>query len=230
MSGIEVITVEELLKNHELDMVANNREFIAVYHLDEMEDYYSIAESSDCLQVFWGANSEFRKRFSLLDLSNVIELACGHGRHVTQYINMADKITLVDILEENILYCQKRFGDNTKIDYYVNSGHDLKRLTSSSFSALFTYDAMVHFEMLDIFEYLKETYRILKIGGKALFHHSNNAEDYKITFSTGTSGRNYMSAQLFAYLSNRAGLKVVEQKIINWGKSKDLDCITLVEK
>ena len=39
-----------------------------------------------------------------------------------------------------------------------------------------------------------------------------------------------MSAQLFAYLSNRAGLKVVEQKIINWGKSKDLDCITLVEK
>ncbi len=38
-----------------------------------------------------------------------------------------------------------------------------------------------------------------------------------------------MSKQLFAYLANRAGLTVLEQRVIDWGK-KDLDCITLVEK
>ena len=33
-----------------------------------------------------------------------------------------------------------------------------------------------------LFEYLKETRGVLKPGGRALFHHSNNIEDYRITF------------------------------------------------
>lgn len=39
-----------------------------------------------------------------------------------------------------------------------------------------------------------------------------------------------MSAQLFAHLCNRAELEIVEQKVINWGKHTNLDCITLVRK
>ncbi len=39
-----------------------------------------------------------------------------------------------------------------------------------------------------------------------------------------------MTAQLFAHLCNRAGLEIVDQKIIDWGRHKDLDCITLVRK
>ena len=84
--------------------------------------------------------------------------------------------------------------------------------------------------MPDIFEYLRETERVLQPGGLALFHHSNNTDDYRITFSTGTSGRNYMSAQLFAYLANRAGLNVKDQRLINWNGVNNLDCLTLVEK
>ena len=158
-----------------------------------------------------------------------MELACGRGRHVPHYINDAKEIILVDILQKNIDFCRCRFKDEDKISYYVNNGYDLSEIKSESQTALFTYDAMVHFEMMDIFQYLKETYRILVNGGKALFHHSNNTEDYRVTFLTGTGGRNYMSKQLFAYLANRAGLTVLEQQVIDWSK-KDLDCITLVEK
>lgn len=82
--------------------------------------------------------------------------------------------------------------------------------------------------MLDIFQYLKETKRILVKGGKALFHHSNNTENYRITYSTGKHGRNYMSRQLFAYLAHRAGLTIIEQYVIDWGGVENLDCITLV--
>ena len=39
-----------------------------------------------------------------------------------------------------------------------------------------------------------------------------------------------MSKQLFAYLADRAGLEVLEQRVIDWGGKKDLDCLTLVEK
>ena len=114
--------------------------------------------------------------------------------------------------------------------YYVNNAYNMKGLKSQAYTSLFTYDAMVHFEMLDIFNYLKETYRILQNGGRALFHHSNNTENYRITFSTGTYGRNYMSSELFAYLANRAGLKVIGQFLYDWGGIKNLDCVTLVEK
>lgn len=136
----------------------------------------------------------------------------------------------MDILDKNIAYCKARFQGCSKIQYYVNSGYDLKKLRSDTYSSIFSYDAMVHFEMMDIFEYLKETKRILRPGGRALFHHSNNTEDYRITFSTGTFGRNYMSGQIFAHLADRAELKLIDQRIINWAGREDLDCLSLVEK
>lgn len=225
--GIEVVQIEELLYTGSDNIVDNNRQFIKDYHLKEMQDYFVAAEKG--LDVFWAADSVFFEFFKELDLTNVVELACGHGRHVNRYKENSDSIILVDILSDNIEYCKKRFVGENKIIYYVNSGYDLSEIDSESQTSLFTYDAMVHFEMLDIFNYLKETCRILKNGGMALFHHSNNTENYKVTFSTGTNGRNYMSKDLFAYLCNRAGLNVIEQKVIDWNHPQ-LDCITLVRK
>lgn len=226
--GIRVLTVEDILCNH-TDVVKKNREIIADYHQNRMDSYFDAAESIEGIQAFWSPESPFMGYFKKLNIEKVVELACGKGRHVPQYIDGAKEITLVDILEKNIDFCKQRFQGYDKILYYVNNGYDLSGIESESQTALFTYDAMVHFEMMDVFQYLKETYRILSVGGKALFHHSNNTEDYRITFLTGTGGRNYMSKQLFAYLANRAGLTVLEQRVIDWGK-KDLDCITLVEK
>lgn len=230
LNGLEIVTIEDVLINTSDNIIENNRQYIAEYHNIAMEDYYQNAESKDILDIFWNQDSIFYGMFLELDLDNIIELACGRGRHVEKYMHNASKITLVDILDKNIMYCKRRFLNEAKISYYVNNGHDLSELESGKYSALFTYDSMVHFEMIDIFEYLRETERVLKRGGKALFHHSNNTEDYRVTFSTGTRGRNYMSAQLFAHLVNRAGLRVIKQEIIDWEQVKSLDCITLVEK
>lgn len=226
---VVVVAIEDVLKSTG-DAVIDNRNFIAEYHVNEMDDYFESAEEEESLLVFWGNDSVFHQMFNRLDTTDIVELACGRGRHVPHYVDQANHITLVDILDKNIEYCRERFKGIEKISYYKNNGYDLQELGSNACTSLFTYDAMVHFEMLDIFNYLKETRRILRDGGKALFHHSNNTENYKITFSTGTSGRNYMSSDLFAYLANRAGLKVIEQKIIDWGGTKNLDCLTLIEK
>lgn len=225
--GIEITTVEKLLYDNQ-DMIRTNRQYIAVHHNDFGEDYFKTAEST--VMGFWEEDSIFKQMFNQLNIEKVVELACGRGRHVPQYILYAEEVMLVDILEKNILYCKERFKAEPKVHYYVNNGYDLKDLKSEGYTALFTYDAMVHFEMLDVFQYLKETYRILISGGKALFHHSNNTEDYRVTFSTGKSARNYMSKQLFAHLADRAGFLVVEQHVIDWGKTPELDCLTLVEK
>ena len=200
---------------------------MAFCHIDT--GYFKEAENPDSLAIFWNIESPFYKQFSQLDLENVIELACGHGRHVPEYINNAKHITLVDILQKNIDICKQRFERERKINYYCNNGRDLSELDDNTYTALFTYDSMVHFEMMDIYMYLKETKRVLKKGGRALFHHSNTHDDYRGNFTNATGGRNYMSQELFAYLAYRAGLQVVDQQLIDWTKANE-DCITLVEK
>ena len=228
-AGVETGTVEKVLYGDD-DIVRMKRKHIANFHTYCMEEYYENAESADDIEKFWDARSVFYQMFSKLNPTRIIELACGHGRHVLQYMRQAEQIVLVDIVDKNIEFCKKRFQSKENIEYYVNNGQDLEKLETGAYTALFTYDAMVHFEMIYVFSYLKETRRVLETGGRALFHHSNNTEDYRIDFSTGKSGRNYMSRELFAYLAHRAGLEVLEQQTIDWSGVKDLDCITLVEK
>lgn len=205
------------------------REFCAVSHIDSMNQYFEIAESPGALDFFWGKESLCHKFFNRLDLENVVELACGRGRHVPHYLDKAGHITLVDILEENINLCKQRFSGEDKISYVINNGYDLSELADGSYTALFTYDSMVHFELPDIGNYLKETYRILKHGGKALFHHSNNDSDYKASYDTGIESRSFMNAKIFAYLAYSAGFEIESQEIADW-VFPDLDCLTLVVK
>ena len=225
--GREYCALDELAHLVNKNKVEFNREYCAFFHIDNMDAYFEDAETE--LDGFWNAETEFYRLFSQLDLTNVIELACGRGRHVKQYIDKAGRITLVDILQKNIDFCRSRFSDVSNISYYCNDGYNLKELKSGEYTALFSYDAMVHFELIDIYEYLVDIYRVLVPGGKALIHHSNNDEDYKASFEYSKKGRNFMSKKIFAHLAYRAGFTVVEQQVIDWGY-KDLDCITLLEK
>lgn len=228
LNGKKIIEFSDLATMFNMDRVSFNRDFVTFYHVDYMDDYFDKAESS--LDVFWNEKSDFKKLFDKLDLTNVIELACGRGRHVQKYIDKAEKITLVDILQKNIDFCRERFAESNKVFYYKNDGYDLHELKSDEYTALFTYDSMVHFELIDIYYYLKDIYRVLKHGGRALFHHSNNCNDYKAGMATVAQGRSFMSKEIFAYLAYRTGFEIIDQRVIDWYGEHKLDCITLVEK
>ena len=90
---------------------------------------------------------------------------------------------------------------------------------------------MVHFELIDIYNYLRESYRVLKPGSYALFHHSNDSSNYKNWFGDATNnhGRSFMDKNIFAYLAYRCGFEVIAQDIISW-LQEDLDCLTLLYK
>lgn len=215
----------------QIDLTSIQREECAYGHIDKMNKYFDDAESEEMLSRFWGKDSEFKKLFDCLDLTNVIELACGRGRHVKQYLNRATDITLVDILQKNIDYCKNRFGKNNKINYYKNNGYNLSELPSNSYTALFCYDAMVHFELLDINSYLVDIQRVIKKGGKILLHHSNYDAFYDGSYTNKCIlGRAFMNYKVFSYLAIHAGFKILNQKIISWEGFSDLDCVTLLEK
>ena len=217
----------EILDEEQTDFL---RERCAYHHARHNDKWFEDAEKEEAVAVFWESHSLFYQDFQKLDLKNVIELACGRGRHVSHYLKLAGRITLVDILEENMHFCEERFKDMDKISFYQNNGYNLAELASDSYSALFSYDSMVHFEMLDVYEYLKDIYRVLMEGGRALLHHSNYSADYKTDFSKTPHARCFMSKDIFAYLANRVGFKRLEQRTIDWYGAKDLDCITLLEK
>lgn len=226
--GIDIISFSDLIFQDEEDKITKNRLFVAEYHVDQMDNYYEEAEST--IDVFWGKDTIFKSMFDQLDLKCVIEIACGRGRHVEQYKDIADEVILVDILEKNIGKCKERFKMCDHIKYYCNNGTDLREIKSESVTAVFSYDSMVHFEMMDIFSYLREIERVLVHGGYALIHHSNNTESYDVSFETGKSGRSFMSKDVFAYMADRANLSVVEQQVIDWEGHKNLDCVSLIKK
>ena len=192
--------------------------------------YYENAERS--VAFFWADKSHFKPLFEKLDLTHVVEIACGHGRHVPHYLENAGHISLVDVNVENIDFCKERFSDE-KIGFFHNDGRSFPGIEDGSATAVFSYDSMVHFELLDINAYLIETKRVLRPGGRALFHHSNYIQSPENPQWSNPHGRNFMSAEIFRHLASRAGLSVLTQIVIDWGKgakkSFQLDCISLLQ-
>jgi hypothetical protein len=61
------------------------------------------------------------------------------------------------------------------IEYYVNDGRSLGMVEDSSLDFVFSHDALVHVEVEDMREYLRELALKLQPNGVAFLHHSNLA-------------------------------------------------------
>jgi SAM-dependent methyltransferase len=199
--------------------------------------YYKNAETDAWTDVFWKPGTHFRHLFDKMDTNATVELACGHGRHSARLLRMTKNdqagpcsLFLLDVVEDNVLHCKHRFANFSEVRVHTNNGYDFHPVEDESASAIFCYDAMVHFEYDAVLSYIQDACRILKQGGRALFHHSNldgyPGSDYKST----PHWRNFMSKNLFAHAAARAGLQVLEQITIDWDEVRNLDCVTLVEK
>jgi SAM-dependent methyltransferase len=191
--------------------------------------YYAQSEIAND-PVFWGPHFPFLAMFEQLDLSRVIELACGHGRHSARFADRAGQITLVDINEPNIAACRARFAGRDNVSFLVCSGSDLMPLTSGGYTAVFCYDAMVHFELHDIIAYLEEIQRVLVPGGRALLHYSNYTGNPGGSYHDNPHWRNFNSEPLFRHLAMRSGFTVCSSHLLDWADSTGLDAVTLIEK
>ena len=179
---------------------------------------------------FWEHGRKFRDFFDLMDLRETVELACGHGRHAERVAPLAGRLTLVDIHQENLDACRARLQRFDNVAYLRNEGFDYRPLPDESTTAIYCYDAMVHFSADLVASYLADTARVLARNGMALYHHSNYDRDQGLHYGQNPHARNIMSIPRFRSLAEAAGLEVLQSVALDWGNEPDLDGLTLVRK
>lgn len=192
------------------------------------DQYYDNADS--WVGSFWADHTAFRQMFNQLDPGVIVELACGRGRHSWQMKDWPNRKILIDVVPENIAFCQRRFAGVAHVECLANNGVDLAGVATASATALFCYDAMVHFDHVIVLQYLLETARILKPGGRALLHHSNYPGNPGGDYKTNPHWRAFMPGGLFVDYCRKAGLDLIEQRLICWGGEPALDCVSLIGK
>jgi len=165
-----------------------------------------------------------------MDFSVVVDLAAGYGRNTVKLLEHAGEVIVVDINRECIEYCQRRFANDKQVKYLHTDGASLKGIADSTVTLMYSFDAMVHFDSDVVRAYLLEFVRVLRPGGRCFCHHSNFVERPGGTIEGLPHSRNFMSAELFAHYSLKAGLSVRQQRILDWGGYSKLDCISILEK
>jgi len=179
-----------------------------------------------------------------------LEIAPGYGRW-TQYLkDEFDELHLVDLAENCIAACKKRFSNSDNLHFHVNDGYTLPMIKSGSVDFVFSFDSLVHVEHDVIDSYLLEIERILTDGGSAFIHHSNLgglAQSLKIqefftrgrgllervgvfeNLRSGYRGKT-VSGESVYQSAKKAKLSCISQEFINWHTKSCIDCISVFQK
>ena len=166
--------------------------------------------------------------------ARVVEIGPGHGRLSAYLARYCSSLVLVDLVPACIDFCRRRFAKSTNIEYFVNDGSSLACLEDKSVDLVFSFDSLVHADREVMTGYLSEIERVLRVGGRAVLHHSNLAALLADTMSTMDPLANFhlrardVSAEIIS--STTTQLETLEcrtQELISWDASLRLiDCIS----
>jgi len=179
----------------------------------------------------------------------ILELGPGHGRWTNYLRNYCRQLFVVDLADNCIKFCQKRFAQDPHVLCYVNDGVSLAMIPDQSVDLVFSFDSLVHAEADVIKAYLDQLAKKLRPNGVGFIHHSNIGEYQKACFLTTKvpvkvrkllvrkglldrlpQGRAYsMTAELFEKYCDEAGLQCIVQELVNW-TSRPIDCLSLFTK
>jgi SAM-dependent methyltransferase len=197
--------------------------------------YYSRFEAPELMSWFWGIRTPFRVAFErYLDLTDVLEIASGAGRHSAQIVEKCGRLTLIDTSILGTKLAKERFSDAENVEVLLSIDGKSLPFDQERFSAVFSYDAMVHFEPLTVAEYVGAIASVLKPGGRALLHHSNYAKHPTNHFKDNPDWRNFMPHGFIEHIASRSGLKLIDRKTFSWKKKwgfrDKTDALTVFEK
>lgn len=205
------------------------RQSIEVVKRDwEKSPYYQIAERHT--GIFWDDDSDFRHFFDRLDLSRVVELACGHGRHSERIAIRAGRLILIDVFPGHLKIVKRRLEEFSSVMFILGNGADFRPVPDGRITAIVCYDSMVHFSPDIVISYLRDAKRVLAPGGLFLAHLSNfDSKGTRQFYGLNPQARNHMTLALLEKMVDKAGLRLVDSLVFTWSGVVDLDRIALIE-
>jgi hypothetical protein len=189
-----------------------------------------------------------------LPASTIVEIAPGYGRWTQYLLGHCDHLIGVDLSQECVTACERRFEGDNKAEFHVNDGRSLDMVPGGSADLVFSFDSLVHAEADVLEAYMTALATKLSPDGVAFLHHSNLAgriTDPKIRYGTQLARSvpatmrvvrklgmlqpthfraASMSGGLLAEFATSAGLHCTSQEHISWHGSAIIDCISVVSR
>jgi SAM-dependent methyltransferase len=103
----------------------------------------------------------------------ILEIGPGGGRWTTILLPKCRRLVAADTSRTMLDMVRARFAGDPRLECLHLDGHGLGPVADASVDAVFSFDVFVHLPQWDVFQYLRETARVLRPGGKAVIHHGN---------------------------------------------------------
>ena len=111
----------------------------------------------------------------------MLEIGCGIGRLAEGFSKIVRNYKGVDVSEEMVKISKQRLANLQNVEFYTNNGIDLRMIKNNSEDFVFEAYVFQHIPQKDIvFNYCKESFRVLKDGGyfMALFWKNKLDREY----------------------------------------------------
>jgi len=210
--------------------------------VEENREYWSSSYawpgSGDEWSAAWGGTEYlwygtiFPRVSSFVPTGTILEIAPGYGRCTRYLKDLCDKLIVVDLAENCIRTCKRRFTSSSHIQYVVNDGKSLDMIEDESIDFVFSWDSLVHAESDVLLSYLEHLAIKLRPESWGFIHHSNigsflDVETGKLAIANRHWRAESMTADLFGEFCRKAGLVCISQELVNWGCTDLTDCLSL---
>jgi SAM-dependent methyltransferase len=107
----------------------------------------------------------------------VIEIGSGGGRFTGALLDFSGSVIATDTAKSMIEILRERYADRPNLEPLLLDGTGLGAIADASVDAVFSYGVFVHLQHWDFYNYIAESARVLKPGGKAVIQHANTLSE-----------------------------------------------------
>jgi len=140
---------------------------------------YSWPEGGDEWSRNWGAvamqwyGTILPRIYSFLTGGTILEIGCGYGRWTHYLKDHCERLLAVDLSQQCIAACRRRFAGVPHVSFHNNDGVSLRMIEADAVDFVFSFDALPLVDDTTMAAYIAQLPRVLKREGVAFLHHSN---------------------------------------------------------
>jgi len=164
------------------------------------------------------------RKLDLQKTDDVLEVGVGVGRLAGHIAKACKSFTGVDISKQMIKFAQKRLGKVPNIKLVHHPKSDLSLFPDQSFDKVYFQIVLIHLDREDAFHYLRESFRVLRPGGKAWFQfynllHPEGFQEFKHAVDMSVKLGGKLRGRVQCYTADEvrkfvegAGFRIIEDK------------------